>query len=429
MDEVINKLYKLKPEFEFVLWDIPIAAYVWKDDNTRSVPETEVNFKDHMTFWLIKSDNNEIKLQKFVINLENFPELRKLIKSHPTPNKLIMITTNNKINIKNIIKNNMKLITVYLDNVPTINLQIHKNLTINNIKSVMTDKFGPNINIRMFTTPQIELPVFNTNQYDNTTLESVFDTINNGVIIVTTVPVQPPQNIIPLTSPAQPMVKPTHGKIRIAQQRRGRSYPNVPGYETIPAWSRGAGEWKQLSPFYLKFQEGYIFENFWQSFKVWEKVDKQNTKDWQWPAEVHVDANKNPNANWVRWHEALLKHKNPVRRPNGKAIPLYAYWNGQKLNTVDARKQIYIPYLKQLYRANPVYQKLLQKVKSGKNIILVEPDGPLLDYYPDGLEVNLDLLYRLIDVMNYKDEGDVHKYRPYGHGYVLAMTILEDLNK
>ncbi len=85
--------------------------------------------------------------------------------------------------------------------------------------------------------------------------------------------------------------------------------------------------------------------------------------------------------------------------------------------------------MKHLYRAHPVYQKLLQKVKSGKNIILVEPDGPILEAYPNGLDVDLPLLYTLIDRMNYAPEGYPDRYRPYGHGYVLAMQLLEDLNK
>lgn len=220
----------------------------------------------------------------------------------------------------------------------------------------------------------------------------------------------------------------THGKIRIAQQARGHGYPQVPGFENIPAWSRGKGEWKLLSPFYLKFAGGEIFENFYQSFKVWEKVDKQKKKDWTWPEEIHVDANGNPNEKWYKWHEALLRHPLPVRRPNGKAIPLYSFFQNQKLGIVDARKQIYIPCLKALYRVNPVYQKLLQMVRDGKNVMLIEPDGPFIEAYPNGLEVDLPMLYSLIEITNYGKEGFPHKYRPYGHGYVLAMTLLEDLN-
>ena len=179
------------------------------------------------------------------------------------------------------------------------------------------------------------------------------------------------------------------GKIRIGQQSRGNPYPSYSNFETIPAWSRGAGKWKQLSPFYLKMQENVIFENFWQSHKVWEKVDKQKTVNWTYPAEIHVDLNGEPNSNWFKWHNKLKYHDLPVRRPNGRNIPLYSYWvNNKKLNLIESRKEIYIPYLKQIYRATPVYYELLDKLKKGKNIMIVEPDGPLYESYKNGLEVN-----------------------------------------
>lgn len=183
-----------------------------------------------------------------------------------------------------------------------------------------------------------------------------------------------------------------------------------------------------LSHFYLKFAEGAIFENFWQSHKVWDTVSKQKTKNWSWPEEKHVeeDDEKNPNKKWEKWHDALLFHDLPVRRPNGKNVPLYSWWKGEKLNLIESRKKIYIPYLKKLYRANPIYNKLLEKVRAGKNIMLIEPDGPFLEAYPNGLEINLPLLHSLIEKTNYKEEGFPEKYRPYGHSFVLAMCLLED---
>jgi len=300
-----------------------------------------------------------------------------------------------------------KLILVYLDKVPVLNVAASKNTTIKEIKKILQDKY-PKYNIRMYINSVNELKVFDTDKYDDMNLETVFDKMENPVIL---------------------LEKRKHGKIRIGQQQRAKAYPSFEKYEIIPAWSRGAGEWKNLSPFYVKFPDGIIFENFWQSQKVWKKVEKQNTKNWKWPEEIHVDKDDNPNEKWFIWHESLLHHDLPVRRPNGRNIPLYAYWDGEKLDTVESRKQIYIPYLKELYRSNPTYLKLLEKVKSGKDIILVEPDGPLLEAYPDGLEVDLPLLYNLIDRMNYKEEGYANRYRPYGHGYVLAMTLLEDLEK
>ena len=283
------------------------------------------------------------------------------------------------------------------------------------IKDVKEKCIGFNI-LRLDLNGKDQLNVFNSSKYDNITFASVLDEMENATLYVSTLP-----KII-----SSPQVQSRRGKIRIAQQARARSYPEVKGFENIPCHSRGKGDWKQLSPFYLKFKEGAIFENFFQSFKVFEKVYEQNTKNWTWQAETHVDKDKNPNPAWLKWHNALLHHDLPVRRPNGKHIPLYSYWNGKKLGVIDSRKEIYIPYLKKLYRDNAIYKKLLGMLKSGVNLMLIEPDGPFIDLYPQGLEVDLTVLKHLIGVTNYGKEGISDKYRPYGHGYVLATCLLED---
>lgn len=319
---------------------------------------------------------------------------------------------------------------------------------IGNIKKYFSDNYT-GLSVRFFINKENELKVvFQSNLYDNHDLSSVFDKMKDPFIILSSnnLGIQKIQKNIGIKM----------GRIRIAQQAKGRSYPSVPGFENIPAWSRGKGEWKELSPFFIRIPKyveketgaefhNIIFEDFYQSFKVYEKVDKQNQKDWKWPAEIHVDANGNPNEKWWNWHSALLKHDQAVRRPNGKNIPLYSYFvseapfsalhaekelceakfKSEKLGIVDARKQIYIPYLKELYLNHPVFQKLLQKVRNGINVMIIEPDGPFLDVYPDGLEVNLPILQSLIEVTNYAAEGYPHKYRPYGHGYVIAMALLQ----
>lgn len=131
-----------------------------------------------------------------------------------------------------------------------------------------------------------------------------------------------------------------------------------------------------------------------------------------------------PNDKWHKWHESLKNHKYPVRRPNGRAKPLYAWWNEEKLDVVQARKAIYIPELQKLYRAHPVYQKLLEKVRGGQNIIIVEPDGPNYTKYPNGRDVTQELL---VEMQDWTEQEDSKRYFPYGHGYVIALTLFEDL--
>lgn len=228
------------------------------------------------------------------------------------------------------------------------------------------------------------------------------------------------------------------GKVRIRNVGRGIAYPKEEdnGFINIPAWSRGAKPWDDLSPFKIGPIDGCLtFETYWQSFKVWECVDAQKNWMWTWPAERHVDSGTNkPNEAWHKWHAALLKNKAAVRRPNGRAIPLFAWWEGRRLGVVEARKEIYIPKLQALYRAHPTYQKLFDLVAvQGKKICILEPDGPLHEHFPHGMDVTLSLLNQLQDVTKLKDFPGVkstsEKYVPYGHGYVLALTLLEDMNK
>lgn len=235
------------------------------------------------------------------------------------------------------------------------------------------------------------------------------------------------------------------GKIRVAGTGRGLGYPKVEGFVVIPSWSRGAAPWKKLSPFYIgpvHFEENgeqkvaKNYENFWQGSKVWKNVNKQRTKFWQWPAECHVDENNQPNENWHKWNKALLSNDGAVRRPNGKNVPLYAYWNNEQLDVIEARKKIYIPYLQAAYRAHPVYKELLALVYSGLNVILMDACNVLYNLYPQGIECTKEQLLKLIETTNVdqiddgvilRKEGFEHAYFGFGHGLVINLTLMEDL--
>lgn len=197
----------------------------------------------------------------------------------------------------------------------------------------------------------------------------------------------------------------------------------------IPAWSKGAKPWKELSPFFIgpvgaAPEEAVNFENHWQSYKVWECVDGQR----------HVGDDGLPNEAWYAWHAQLRAKKEAVRRPNGYEKPLYAWFNGQKLDVVQARKQIYIPDLQRLYREHPVYQQLLTLVRQGQSVIIIEPDGPVQD--ARCRPMNKEMLVALQDCTTWEQAGPLFdlpdwaagkSYFPYGHGYVIALTLLEDL--
>lgn len=223
------------------------------------------------------------------------------------------------------------------------------------------------------------------------------------------------------------------GSVRVRGVARGVPYPKEQGWTNIPAWSRGAAPWDALSPFNVgpvQHTDEYgcahntrTFETWWQSFKVWDAVDgKKHTEG---------GADQLPSPMWYKWHQQLLEVKDPVRRPNGKEIPLYAWWNKQKLGVVEARKQIYIPKLQEHYRRMRQYRQLLDMVRDGTNVIILEPDGPPPELFPGGMDVTVDTLVRMQDATERKDipgcETDSNKYVPYGHGYVIALCLLEDI--
>jgi len=227
-------------------------------------------------------------------------------------------------------------------------------------------------------------------------------------------------------------VAPEHGLIIVFRCERGKPYPSekATGFKNISCWSRGASPWSQLSPFHLgPVEQSLNFENFWHAQKVYERVAEQKQEHWKWPAEDHGS----PNEAWHAWRRALYANPFPVRRPNGRTVPLYAFWEGERLGIVEARKRIYIPYLQALYRAHPTYTALLNLVRGGQNVCLIEPDGPLFNMTtPLTIPVLRDLqaaetVGDAAKICSAVENIDRKRYAPYGHGFVIALTLLEDL--
>lgn len=245
------------------------------------------------------------------------------------------------------------------------------------------------------------------------------------------------------------------GLIKVGGYARGSGYAHDNNFLEIPIWSRGNENiiaCKSLSPFTLgpiQYKNYYAknLENFWQFLKVYPKVVKQSSKDWSWPSEIHAVASGNyggslngegkvlqnqiiiNNLVWTilpayfNWQQAGFNNSNPVRRPNSSVkvggLPLCHLFEGEVLDYISARKKIYLPFYQFLVRQKPAYQQLLNLVRSGKNIMLVEPDGPNVRTYPEGRVMNFELLEQLIN-----DPSQI-----YGHGYALALTLLEDLRR
>jgi hypothetical protein len=169
----------------------------------------------------------------------------------------------------------------------------------------------------------------------------------------------------------------------------------------IDTTSKAKGLWSsELSPFNLgpcKLYGKYtakVMENAWQYCKVYPKFvhkDKISKKYYEWAQEG--------------WHNPRA-----VRYPMGKGRkPLFALWNGERLDYVSSRKKIYFKLYATAVLQTNAFRKL-RKLHRKQNIVLWDYDGY------DHRELNMTLT----DVLN-------NPYKIMGHAFVLAILLeMED---
>ena len=163
------------------------------------------------------------------------------------------------------------------------------------------------------------------------------------------------------------------------------------------SWSKG------LSPFHLgpcELYDGKIslnMENAWQFSKVYPDCvenDIITDKYWEWAEKGWADSKAH-------------------RYPAGKgAIPLFSYWDGERLSYVEARKKIYIPVYYRDVKDTEAFDYLQCKYdeykRKDKNLYLVDFDA----YRHHELGMNFS------EVVNCET-------RKMGHAFVLAMMLEE----
>jgi len=157
-------------------------------------------------------------------------------------------------------------------------------------------------------------------------------------------------------------------------------------------WSRG------LSPFFLgpiDLYNGFIsqnMENAWQFSKVYE---------------YYTDSDGNPDERYFKWAEAGWNDKFAHRYPMGKgAIPLYSWWDGEKLSYIEARNQIYIPLYSKAVKDTEAFKRLKEIYEREVSVYLQDFDAHNLA--PDS--------FSYIDLIN-------NQSIKFGHAYVLAMML------
>ena len=140
-------------------------------------------------------------------------------------------------------------------------------------------------------------------------------------------------------------------------------------------------------------------ENFWQFSKVWdgeETFDKSTNQ--MIPSKVFFDRRAE---GWAdkKAHRWVKKGEKP----------LYAWWKGQKLDYMQARRTIYCPLYAEKVVQTEGYHKLEKMLECGYNLQIVGYDG--YDYHAESMSLS--------DAFN-----DVS--RPFGHELVLCGLLTND---
>lgn len=142
--------------------------------------------------------------------------------------------------------------------------------------------------------------------------------------------------------------------------------------------------------------KGYFnFESYWQSGKVYQDIPHTKTKQW--------------------WKEV----KSPKRRyPNSKGKKvLYAIFDGsdEKMDYITSRKKIYVPEYYNLIKNTSRVKYWKSLLNNGTDLTVYDFDGPRENTGEVScLEMNKQTLITKINDTTF----------PFGHGYVVAATLL-----
>ena len=234
---------------------------------------------------------------------------------------------------------------------------------------------------------------------------------------------------------------------------------NLENFETINVLKWNNSKWKNLCPYLLKTdgeevcfnKGGILFENFYQGCKVYDVVYNIEV----YPSRFYTN---NPKYLWwrfdpitpkgdilvkndiifydlyFRWRNSLWECANPIRYPNTInrrkntqfALCIDKFGNEHILDYIQTRKQIYVNEYIRLIKKLPEYTLLLNRLKSGKNIMICEMDVPAKNkkgYYGIDCDENNICnmsIEKLELLLNDTSEA-------FGHGLCLAYSLLKDL--
>lgn len=177
-------------------------------------------------------------------------------------------------------------------------------------------------------------------------------------------------------------------------------YDKAPdGALIINTTSRSDNWSRSLSPFFCgpcDLYNGYKslnVENGYQFAKVFS---------------YYTDDNGDPSEDYFKWAKEGWNNPRAVRYPMGRDVfPLYSFWDGEKLDYVEARKKIYIPLYSAAVKKTQAFSKLKEIYENSKT----------------------DLYLWCFDGYNHKYFGVDYDHvinnpnKKMGHSFVLAMLL------
>ena len=203
--------------------------------------------------------------------------------------------------------------------------------------------------------------------------------------------------------------------------------PALPGFKRFDITSEGTAKLApnvfacDVSPLLLgpvadfAGEQCVRFENLWQYSKVYPQLG-------HWDAAL-----QKPTPAWYAWRAdgfGRLRGGKGIRTPSevydlkqrfGPSgwKPLCSWWNGRALGYLEARRTIFVSVYARALRKHPAMVALREKLDAGKDILLLDVDGPSIRDYPNG---------RIMDAAVYKDalSDTAHIF---GHGYVVAAIL------
>ena len=231
-----------------------------------------------------------------------------------------------------------------------------------------------------------------------------------------------------------------------------RKDPSFEGFTPILVLTN-CSEYASLSPYCLKDEKGKIMENLFQFSKVYETIPEttcyysryDKRVIWKWRAERHVryceDGTIDILPEYFAWRHYGMYAKEAIRYPvgfhhRGKCLfALKENENGEivpkRLDYIESRKEIYYPIYDRLVRKEKQFLELEERLSKGEGLLIIEVDGPRqesLDYYIHKYGVSQDFIINntmLATPQNLNIMMNDSKH-PYGHGYCLANSLLEN---